>query len=145
MLSIKQLYNKYFKKNIETKTDNRNTDFFDDSVLLSFGLTPNYEIDLSLEIKDLLIKDKNDLEFKAQKLAAFFHTIVSGGLNNIIVEFLMKEMSDEQNKKLFEEIVYNWLLLEKAHILKNKNQYKNSSSPVISPLKVFSQYIPNNK
>jgi hypothetical protein len=145
MLSIKQLYNKYFKKNIETKTDNRNIDFFDDSVLLSFGLTPNYEIDLSLEIKDLLIKDKNDLEFKAQKLAAFFHTIVSGGLNNIIVEFLMKEMSDEQNKKLFEEIVYNWLLLEKAHILKNKNQSKNLSDPVVSPLKVFSQYIPNNK
>jgi hypothetical protein len=139
MLSIRQLYNKYFtKKNV---SQNKNIDFIDDSVLLSFGLTPNYEIDLSLEIKDLLIKDQNDLEFKAQKLAAFFHTIVSGGLNNIIIEFLMKEMSDEQNKQLFESIVYNWLVLEKTHSSKNKS--KNLHIPVISPLKVFSQYIPN--
>lgn len=139
MLSIKQLYNKYFKK----KINNQKIDFIDDSVLLSFGLTPNYEIDLSLEIKELLIKDKNDLEFKAQKLAAFFHTIVSGGLNNIIIEFLMKEMSDEQNKELFESIVYNWLLLEKSHAIRNTNNNKTLNIPVISPLKVFSQYIPN--
>lgn len=138
MLSIKQLYNQYFTKK---KNNSKEIDFVDDSVLLSFGLTPNYEIDLSLEIKELLIKDKNDLEFKAQKLASFFYTIVSGGLNNIIIEFLMKEMSDEDNKKLFESIVYHWLILEKNH--SNKNQSKNTSMPVISPLKVFSQYIPN--
>lgn len=142
MLSIKQLYNKYFNKNNINNNIKKNIDFIDDSVLLSFGLTPNYEIDLSLEIKDLLIKDQDDLEFKAQKLASFFYTIVSGGLNNIIIEFLMKEMSDDQNKQLFESIIYNWLILEKTNAIKNKNN-KSLNIPVVSPLKVFSTYIPN--
>lgn len=137
MLLIKQLYHKFFsKKPIKSSS---NLDFKDDCVVMTFGLTPNYEIDLSLEIKDLLIKDNNDMEFKAKKLASFLHTIVSGGLNSIIIEFLMKEMSDEQNKKLFESVIYQWLLLDKYNAQTQKT--KNNTIPVVSPLKAFIPYI----
>lgn len=137
MLSIKQLYNKFFNKQpIKTSSD---LDFKNDCVVMTFGLTHNYEIDLSLEVKDLLIKDNNDMEFKAKKLASFLHTVVSGGLNNIIIEFLMKEMSDEQNKQLFESVIYQWLVLDKYHAQTQKT--KNNTMPVVSPLKAFIPYI----
>lgn len=140
MLLIKQLYNKIFSQKKDTKPSEEYDDNFkEDIIVLKFGLTPKYEIDISLEIKELLVKNNEDLILKADKIASFFYTIASGGLNNTIIEFLMKEMSDEQNKKLFESIVYSWLLLEENH---KKNSKKHVSlDPVVPPSKAFIQYL----
>jgi hypothetical protein len=142
MLSIKHLYNKIFKKTLDTKSSKQNNEdmsFDKDSVIITFGLTPNYEIDLSLEIKDLTINNKADLQFKAQKIATFFHSIVSGGVNSTILDFLAHEMSDEQNKELFESVIYYWLFLDKQNI--DKKNLEQKHKPLVSPSKVFSQYV----
>jgi hypothetical protein len=142
MLSIKHLYNKLFSikaKKTHHPLNDKDISFAEDTVIMTFGLTPNYEIDLSLEMKDLTINNKADLQFKAQKLATFFHSIVSGGVNSTILDFLANEMSDSQNKELFESIIYYWLLLDKQHIDKKNIQQKHT--PLIAPSKVFSQYV----
>lgn len=142
MLSIKHLYNKLFTKNIEKENNiKKNTDisFSEDTVIMTFGLTPKYEIDLSLEIKDLNINNKADLQYKAQKLATFFHSIVSGGVNSTILDFLVNEMSDDENKELFESVIYYWLLLDKKNT--DKKNIQNKHIPLVAPSKVFSQYV----
>lgn len=142
MLSIKHLYNKLFTKNIEKENNvQKNTDisFSEDTVIMTFGLTPKYEIDLSLEIKDLHINNKADLQYKAQKLATFFHSIVSGGVNATILDFLVNEMSDDENKELFESVIYYWLLLDKQNT--DKKNIQNKHIPLVAPSKVFSQYV----
>lgn len=141
MLSIKHLYNSFFAKKDKTQknTEDKDISFAEDTVIMTFGLTPNYEIDLSLEMKDLIINDKADLQFKAQKLASFFHSIVSGGVNATILDFLANEMTDDQNKELFESIIYYWLLLDKQNTDKKNIQHKHI--PLVSPSKVFSQYV----
>lgn len=140
MLSIKQLYKKIFSHTNDIKPSENDDNFKDDIIILKFGLTPKYEIDISLEIKELLVKDNEDLTLKADKIGSFFYTIASGGLNNTVIDFLMKEMSDEQNKKLFESIVYSWLLLEQNH--KHTTTKKQVSlDPVVPPSKAFIQYL----
>jgi hypothetical protein len=142
MLSIKHLYNKFFSKDIEKENNiqhNADMSFVEDTVIMTFGLTPKYEIDLSLEIKDLKIDNKADLQFKAQKLATFFHSIVSGGVNATILDFLVNEMSDDQNKELFEAVIYYWLLLDKQNT--DKKNIQNKHIPLVAPSKVFSQYV----
>lgn len=142
MLSIKHLYNKLFTKNIEKENNiQKNTDisFSEDTVIMTFGLNPKYEIDLSLEIKDLHIDNKADLQYKAQKLATFFYSIVSGGVNATILDFLVNEMSDDENKELFESVIYYWLLLDKQNT--DKKNIQNKHIPLVAPSKVFSQYV----
>lgn len=138
MLLIKQLYNKFFYKNSSVSDNNKS----DSVVNLNIGLTPNYEIDLSLAMKDLVIYDDEDLLKKAKKIASFFYTVTTGGLNKTIVEFLMNEMPDEENKDLFDAILYNWLLLEQNN--KNTQNHKSANIPLVEPSKVFVQYSTKN-
>lgn len=140
MLSIKRIYNQIFRKNNQKE---ETIDFDKDSVVMSVGLTPDYEIDLSIEIKELEIKNKQDLELKAQKIASFFYTVTSGGLNKTILEFLLEILPDKENKQLFESIVYNWLLLEQKYQTNQHNQ--NKDVPVVEPSKAFIPYFTNNK
>lgn len=138
MLSIKQLFNQFFKEKKQEENQNNYMNMDKDSVVMSLGLTPNYEIDLSIEIKDLYVKDKSDLHFKAQKIASFFYTITSGGLNKTIIEFLLDILPDKHNQELFESILYNWLLLEQNQKSYTKEQNKNT--PLVEPSKAFIPY-----
>lgn len=140
MLSIKQLYKKYFcKNNNDTYTDASNL-LENNLIATTIGLTTNYEVDLLLEIKQLSIRDQDDLNLKAQKIASFFYSITSGALNNTIMEIMNKEMSDDVNKPLFDAIIYNWLILEQT--IGTKNIDKKTNTPLVPPSKVFLPYMP---
>lgn len=139
MLLIKQLYKKIFAQDNKDKQDT-DIDFDKDTVVMSVGLTPDYEIDLSVHIKELSIANKTDFNIKAQKIATFFYTITSGGLNKTIVEFLVDILPDRENKELFESILYHWLLLEQNQ---KKTQQKYKESPLIEPSKAFIPYYTN--
>lgn len=139
MLSIKHLYNQIFGKH--SKNNEENINFDNDILVMSVGLTPNYEIDLSIEVKDLHISNQTDLNIKAEKIATFLYGITSGNLNQTIVEFLMNILSDEESQKLFEAILYRWLLLEKNQNNTNINNEDHKEIALIQPSKVFNYYI----
>lgn len=142
MLLINQFFKNIFHKQQKILKSEGNPDFDDDSVVLTFGLTKDNAIDLLLEFKEYSIKNKKDLENKAQTLAKFFFTITSGGINATIIDFLINEMADKENQELFESILYHWLILEKSK--NEQNQQKQSEIPLVYPSKVFYQPQPNN-
>jgi hypothetical protein len=60
-------------------------------------------------------------------------------VNATILDFLVNEMSDDQNKELFEAVIYYWLLLDKQNT--DKKNVQNKHIPLVAPSKVFSQYV----
>ena len=103
-------------------------------------LTPEYELEIQLELKDIDIKSETESVDKAQKLAEFFFTINSGGLKYNLTKMLVDQIgTDEKTKKFVEYIVLYWTLLEKKY--NNSIKEKNIETPVISPTQVFGKYM----
>lgn len=147
MLSINQLFKHFFKKthhnsqvNTETEED---LDFSESIVLLQIGLTKEYDIDISIDMKDIDIKNNADIIFKAQKIAKFFNLLTNGSLNYNISKIMVDQIGSEndQYKSFIESIMYNWILLEKE----DTEQDDINKQPVISPIDVFGTYINNEK
>ena len=103
-------------------------------------LTKDYELEISLELKDINIKNETENLEKAQKLAEFFFTINSGGLKYNLTKMLVEQIgTDENSKKFVEYIILYWTVLEKNY--EKTTQKKNIETPVISPMQVFGKYM----
>jgi len=103
-------------------------------------LTKDYELEISLELKDINIKNETENLEKAKKLAEFFFTINSGGLKYNLTKMLVEQIgTDENSKKFVEYIILYWTVLEKNY--EKTTQKKNIETPVISPMQVFGKYM----
>ena len=103
-------------------------------------LTKDYELEISLELKDINIKNETENLEKAKKLAEFFFTINSGGLKYNLTKMLVEQIgTDENSKKFVEYIILYWTILEKNY--EKTTQKKNIETPVISPMQVFGKYM----
>lgn len=130
----------FFKKK---KTDNSYQDSESNSNFISkieILLTPEYELEIQLELKDIDIKNETESIDKAQKLAEFLFTINSGELKYNLTKMLVDQIgTDEKTQKFVEYIVLYWTVLEKKH--NDSIKEKSIDTPVISPTKVFGKYI----
>lgn len=142
MLSINQLFNIFYKKNNEKPENDAILDLSKNPVIITLGLSEDYEhIDISVEFQNLSIDNDADMLYKSKKISEFLHNITSGGVNQNIASIMVDQLSDEDNSKMMETIVYHWLLLEKTKEIYSTNI---SQTPVVSPLGVFGKYIQGN-
>lgn len=137
MLLIKHMFN--FNKKKKTK-DTSMPNFEEDKVVLTIGLTDDYEIDIGVEINNLSIDNTADKTFKSQKIAQFLYTVFSGGINFNISEIMLKQIGDtEQYQEFINSIIYNWLLLEQTN-----NSTERSTDiqniPLVKPTQAFTKY-----
>lgn len=129
------MWRKFFPK----KQSANNTEFKDDTIIITIGLTEDYDVDVSVEIQDLNIKNHGDLIYKSQKIAQFLQTVTSGGINYTLTKILMEQIGDDPDYKNFiDTLIYNWILLEQK-----KDKTDNdlvSSEAVVPPSDVFGKY-----
>ena len=116
-----------------------NTEFKDNTIIITIGLTNDYDVDISVEMQDLDIKNHGDLIYKSQKIAQFFQTITSGGINYTLTKILMEQIGDDPDYKNFiDTLIYNWILLEKQKDTTDNDLV--SSEAVVPPSDVFGKY-----
>lgn len=128
----------FFKK--KQPLHQKSLDEVDFETKIDILLTKDYELEISLELKDINIKNETENLEKAQKLAEFFFTINSGGLKYNLTKMLVEQIgTDENSKKFVEYIILYWTVLEKNY--EKTTQKKNIETPVISPMQVFGKYM----
>ena len=131
----------FFKK--KQPLHQKSLDEVDFETKIDILLTKDYELEISLELKDINIKNETENLEKAKKLAEFFFTINSGGLKYNLTKMLVEQIgTDENSKKFVEYIILYWTVLEKNY--EKTTQKKNIETPVISPTQVFGKYMGKN-
>lgn len=130
------MWRNFFKKK---ETTNNPVEFKNDTIIITIGLTRDYDVDVSVEIQDLDVKNHADMIYKAQKIAQFFQTVTSGGINYTLTKILMEQIGDDPDYKNFiDTLVYNWIVLEKKKETEEANL--SSSEAVVPPSDVFGKY-----
>jgi len=105
-------------------------------VVIETCLTNNYDIDLSIDFKQLKIDqtDKDSIE----KIAKFFHLFSTDTFSTTLASILIDNIAteDKEHEEFITNLITSWLVLQKTSNNK-KGQSTISQTPVIPPNKVF--------
>ena len=95
-----------------------------------FSLNEDFDIDVNVYLND---NDYNNLstEYYGLLCAEFLNIIKSGKLNSTIIDILDKQISNNDNKILVQQIFY---------FLDTMNNKKHLTTSYIKPSQVFSKY-----
>lgn len=129
---LKQLFSSPKNDQEKTVADKKESPL----VVIETCLTTNYDIDLSVDFKELKI-DKTDKD-SIEKIAKFFHLFstdtFSTTLASILIDNIAKE--DKEHEEFITNLITHWLVLQKTSNNK-KGLSTISQTPVIPPNKVF--------
>lgn len=110
----------------------------DTFVDLIVSLNNNYEIDIKLFIDDN-IKNKNLTEVEyALAISEFLHIIMYGKLKTQLLELIIKQIQNKNNKNFIDKILGFLILMDKNQVENSKQQFNHG--PMIKPSQAFSRY-----
>lgn len=100
------------------------------------SLTKNYDIDVKLLFDDKTTnKPLSEIEY-ALVCAEFLNIIMSGKLQNQLLDIIINQIRNDNNSHLIDKILGFLVLIEKQ----NKDNEDKDSTPMIKPSQVFSKY-----
>jgi hypothetical protein len=110
----------------------------DTFVDLVVSLNKSYEIDIQLFMDDNT-KNKNLTEVEyALALSEFLHIIMYGKLKAQLLELIIKQIQNKNNKNFIDKILGFLILMDKNQTENSKQQF--NYGPMIKPSQVFSRY-----
>jgi hypothetical protein len=137
MLSIKQLFSKFFKK---TTNDNNPIDksIQENICTIEMSLTKNFDVDIFVSFDNLQIKSTDDYITYINKISEFLNTINSQYVTYTLAKLILDDIGkDNKYKQFAEDIIQQWTILEKD---KEKQKIFSQNFPLVRPMEVFSKY-----
>jgi len=135
MLSIKQLFNTFFKK---TVNDNKpiSKHIEENICTIEMSLTKNFDVDIFISFDNLHIKTTNDYITYTNKISEFLNTINSQYVTYTLAKLILDDIGkDGKYKQFAEDIIQQWTVLEKE-----KEKIFSQNFPLVRPMEVFSKY-----
>jgi hypothetical protein len=127
---IKKILSKFLNKKQEIKAPNEDVKKINDNNLeILITLTPNYEIDILVYLKDTPQEPLTEIEY-ALVCCEFINSTFSTNIKKEIISIINKDIKTEKNSKLIESI----------SILSNVNSLFSDDDLYIKPSQVFNTH-----